>query len=135
MTVTRRPRSYRARAEDLVPMAWHHPWTPTEAEMTDLFLDIAERTGWTIRAHVHDSRAMDLRSTTGLPDWFMVNVGQKRTAWFELKGFGGLATVEQREFLRAINDAGGEAYLVGTSGDRAMDLTRIAELLQARPKR
>jgi hypothetical protein len=120
---------YRQRAEDLVETAFSHAWTPTEDEFTELFLDIATRAGWTFRAHVHDSRRMDLRSTPGLPDWFMVNPAQKRTAWFELKGFAGKASDEQRAFIAAINDAGGEAYLVATTGDYPRDAAAIAELL------
>ena len=131
MTATRRGRSYRARAEDLVPMAWTHPWTPTEAEMTELFLEIAQRTGWQQRYHVYDAR----RSAPGFPDWVLINVDQRRIIFVELKGFGGIASAEQRDFLRAINDAGGEGYLLGTTGDQALDLTRIAELLQTKPAR
>lgn len=128
MTATRRGR-YRPDAVVLAAAAFAHPWTPTEAEMTELFLEIAGRTGWGFRYHTFDAR----RSAPGFPDWVLVNVRQRRVIFVELKGFGGLASVEQRDFLRAINDAGGEAYLVGTSGDRAMDLTGIAALLQGRP--
>jgi hypothetical protein len=110
-------------------MAWTHPWTPTEGEMTQLLLDIAERTGWEKRYHTYDAR----RSAPGFPDWVLVNRSQKRILFVELKGFGGAASDEQRDFLAAINDAGGEGYLIGTSGDQALDLTRIAELLQRRP--
>jgi hypothetical protein len=132
MTATRRPRRpYRPDPEALASMAWHHPWTPTEGEMTQLLLDIAERTGWEKRYHTYDAR----RSVPGFPDWVLVNRRQRRIIFVELKGFGGVASDEQRDFLAAINDAGGEGYLIGTSGDQALDLTRIAELLQRKPAR
>lgn len=132
MTASRRPgrpRAFRPDAIALAAEAFYAPWTPTEAEFTELFLDIATRAGWELRAHVHDSRHMDLRSTPGLPDWFMVNPGQRRCAWFELKGWAGTASDQQRAFITAINDAGGEAYLVGTTGDQAQDGAAIAQLL------
>lgn len=125
----RRASGYRPDPEALASMAWHHPWTPTEAEMTDLLLEIAEATGWSKRYHTFDAR----RSAAGFPDWVLVNPKQRRILFVELKGFAGLASIEQREFLAAINDAGGEGYLVGTTGDRALDQVRIAALLQRRP--
>jgi VRR-NUC domain-containing protein len=129
MSIARRVRRYRPDPEALATMAWQHPWTPTEAEFTDLFLQIADRSGWTPRYHVYDAR----RSAPGFPDWVLVNKRQRRILFVELKGFGGIASVDQREFLTAINDAGGEGYLVGTTGDMAQDMAKIADLLQRRP--
>ena len=130
MTIARRrPGRYHPDPEALATMAWQHPWTPTEAEMTELFVGIAERTGWEKRYHTYDAR----RSAAGFPDWVLINRQQKRILFVELKGFGGIASTDQREFLRAINDAGGEGYLVGTTGDMARDMAKIADLLQRRP--
>jgi len=131
MTARVRAGRYRTPDELLVPMAWHHPWTPTEAEMTDLFCELADKLNWSPRYHTHDSR----RSVPGFPDWVLIHRGQRRILFVELKGFGGFATDEQRAFLAAINDAGGEAYLIGTTGDQAQDMIRIAALLRHRPAR
>lgn len=128
--MTRSPvKPYRIRSEDLVPMAWHAPWTPTEAEFTELFLAIASAKGWLRRYHTHDSR----RSSAGFPDWVLVNTFQRRILFVELKGFAGEASLEQRAWLRDLNDAGGEAYLLSTTGDYALDAASIAELLSRRP--
>lgn len=122
---------YRRDPDDIVPMAWNHPWTPTEQELTDLFLEVAHALGWSRAYHTHDSR----RSAPGFPDWVMVHPGQRRILFVELKGFGGLASEDQRAWLADINDAGGEGYLVTTSGDQARDLAAIADLLRSRPTR
>ena len=126
---------YRPDPAVLAREAFYQPWTPTEDEFTELFLHLAGRFGWEVKVHVRDSRHMDLRSTKGVADWFMANAGQKRCAWFELKGWAGKASDEQRAFLAAINAAGGEAYLVGTTGDYAQDALAIAELLTRKPVR
>ena len=67
---------------DIVPMAWNHPWTPTEAEFTRLVLQVAHAKGWSRRYHTHDSR----RSSRGFPDWVMVNVAQRRILFLETEG-------------------------------------------------
>lgn len=118
---------------DVTREGWTSSWTPTEAEFQDLFVTIAKRLGWAFLAHVADSRRMDLRSTGGLPDWFAVNPQLRRQIWVELKGWGGKATDEQRAFVQAINDAGGEAYIVTTSGDYGRDLAAISDLLSMAP--
>lgn len=130
-----RVKAYRGDGVQLAREAFYRPWTPTEDEFTELFLAIADAKGWTVRVHVRDSRHMDLRSTAGVPDWFMIHLGQRRTAWFELKGWAGRASDAQRAFIAAVNDAGGEAYLVGTSGDYAADALAIGALLTSRPPR
>ena len=109
---------------DLVPMAWHDPWTPTEAEFTRLVLQVARAKGWAHRYHTHDSR----RSSRGFPDWVMVNEPQRRTLFLELKGFAGKLADDQREWLRALGAAGNEAYLVTTTGDKAHDMAALAEM-------
>lgn len=130
MTTRRTPRFIRDEL-DMVPMAWHAPWTPTEAEFTDLFLEVAARKGWTHAYHTHDSR----RSTAGFPDWVITNPVQRRVVFAELKGFAGSASDEQRDWLAALADAGAEAYLITTTGDFARDVAAIGELLSARPRR
>lgn len=117
------------RAEDLVPIAWTSPWTPTEAEFTRLVLRIARAKGWTRRYHTHNSR----RSDRGFPDWVLVHPGQRRVLFLELKGWAGSATDEQRDWLGDLNDAGAEAYLVKTTGDYALDAARLTELFSHRP--
>ena len=109
---------------DLVPMAWTDPWTPTEAEFTRLVLQVAEAKGWSRRYHTHDSR----RSSKGFPDWVMVHVGQKRILFLELKGFAGKASDEQRAWLEDLGGAGAEAYIVTTTGDKAVDMASLAEM-------
>lgn len=131
MTTARRP--YRADPVQLASEAFYSPWTPTETEMTRLFLRIAQQKGWprNLRYHTHNSR----RSERGYPDWHLIHPAQGRSIFVELKGWGGSATDEQRRWCRAINDAGGEAYIVGTTGDYAQDAMAIAELLSHRPAR
>jgi len=87
VTATRR-RPYRPDPEALASMAWTHPWTPTEAEVTDLFLDVARACHWGPMYHTFDAR----RSEPGFPDWVLVNVKQRRVIFVELKGFAGIAT-------------------------------------------
>lgn len=123
-----RTKAYRRTAEQLVPDAWFRPWTPTEAEFTRLFLRIARAKGWTRRYHTHDAR----RSTRGFPDWVLVNPAQRRVLFVELKGWHGTPSEEQREWLMALDQAGAEAYLLGTSGDFARDAASIGELLSHR---
>lgn len=122
---------YRTPDDQLVPMAWHAPWTPTEAEFTELFVDVAKAKGWDPMYHTHDSR----RSFPGFPDWVVIHAVQRRILFVELKGFGGLASAEQRTFLAAINDAGGEGYLITTTQDYARDVAAFGDLLSARPRR
>ena len=129
--MTRHTRSPIRDEDAIVTMAWTQPWTPTEAEFTDLFLEIAAAKGWHHAYHVHDSR----RSLAGFPDWVMMHTLQQRICFVELKGFGGVASDAQRDYLAAVNDAGGEGYLIGTTGDYAQDASRIAELLSERPRR
>ena len=124
-------KAYRTRAEDLIPMAWHAPWTPTEAEFTRLFLKIARAKGWTRRYHTRDSRG----SGRGFPDWVLVNRPQRRLMFVELKGFAGKASDEQREWLGDLDYVGAEAYLLTTTGDYARDAASIVELLTRRPAR
>lgn len=128
--MTDRVRRYRTNAEDLVPMAWHSPWTPTEREFEALFVEVADAKGW-LGYHTRDSRG----SRPGFPDWTLVHVGQRRIIFVELKGFGGKPSDEQRAWLEQINEAGGEGYLVTTTCDYARDAAAIAELLTARPAR
>lgn len=128
MTRTKR---YVTRAEDLIPMAWHSPWTPTEAEFTRLVLKIARSKGWERRYHVRDSRG----SAPGFPDWVLVHTGQRRVLFLELKGWAGTASEAQREWLRDLDSAGAEAYLLTTTGDFARDAASIMELLTRRPPR
>ena len=116
--------SARERAE-IVPGAWTDPWTPTEAEFTRLFLQLARAKGWARRYHTHDSR----RSSRGFPDWVMVHPGQKRILFIELKGWAGHASEEQLAWLEDLATAGAEAYLISTTKDRAHDMAAIAELL------
>lgn len=126
-----KPKAYRTRAEDLVPMAWHSPWTPTEAEFTRLFLQIARAHGWARRYHTRDSRG----SGRGFPDWVLVHTGQRRVLFVELKGWAGRASDEQRAWLADLNAAGAEAYLLTTTSDYARDAASISELLARRPPR
>lgn len=123
------PRPYRPRPEELVPIAWTSPWTPTEEEFTELMLSIATAKGWARRYHTHDSR----RSTAGYPDWTMVHTRQRRVLFLELKGWAGEATQEQLDWLRDLDAAGAEAYLVKTTGDYALDAAGLAELFSGRP--
>ena len=129
MSPPRRPKALRPDPLELVALAYHSPWTPTEQEFTDLFLEIAERKGWARRYHTHDSR----RSPGGFPDWVLVHPGQRRVLFVELKGFAGFATEEQRAWLGDLATAGAEAYLIGTTKDYGRDAAAIAELLSRRP--
>lgn len=129
--MTRRPRRYVRAAEHIVPAAWTRPWTPTEGEFTRLVLRIAGAKGWRRRYHTHDSR----RSAGGFPDWVLVHPQQRRVLFLELKGWGGEASDEQRDWLRDLDAAGAEAYLVKTTGDWAIDAARLAELFSSRPPR
>ena len=122
--MTTRTRKYIRDDADLVPMAWTDPWTPTEAEFTRLVLQVARAKGWSRRYHTHDSR----RSSRGFPDWVMVNVAQKRILFLELKGYAGTASDEQRAWLEDLGGAGAEAYIVTTTGDRAVDMASLAEM-------
>lgn len=126
-------RAYRPEAELLAREAFYAPWTPTEAEFTRLFLRIARSKGWPkeLRYHVRDSRG----SQRGYPDWHLIHPGQGRSIFVELKGWGGSATDAQRTWCAAINDAGGEAYIVKTTGDYAQDAASISQLLSHRPPR
>ena len=121
---------YRRLAEDIIPAAWYSPWTPTEQELASLFEDIARAKGWRWY-HTYDSR----RSAPGFPDYVLVHTGQRRIVFVELKGWTGKPSDEQRAWLGDLDRAGGEAYLVTTSGDYARDAGSIAELLTARPRR
>ena len=123
------PKPYRPTAEELVPIAWTSPWTPTEEEFTGLMLQIADAKGWRRRYHTHDSR----RSTAGYPDWTMVHTGQRRVLFLELKGWAGEASQAQLDWLRDLDAAGQEAYLVKTTGDYALDASGLAELFSHRP--
>lgn len=125
-----RSKPYRANAEDLVPIAWTAPWTPTEAEFMALFVEIADAKGWR-RYHTRDSRG----SNPGFPDLVLVSPAQRRVVFVELKAFGGKATDEQRSWLASLDVAGAEAYLVRTTGDYARDAASISELLSSRPRR
>ena len=116
-----RTRKYVRDPADIVPMAWHDPWTPTEAEFTRLVLQVARAKGWAHRYHTHDSR----RSSRGFPDWVMVHEAQKRTLFLELKGFAGKLADDQREWLRVLGAAGNEAYCVTTTGDKARDMASL----------
>ena len=122
---------YMTRAEDLIPMAWHSPWTPTEAEFTRLFLKIARAKGWTRRYHTRDSRG----SGRGFPDWVLVNREQRRLLFVELKGWAGKASDEQRAWLGDLDAVGAEAYLLSTTNDFARDAASIMELLTRKPVR
>ena len=115
---------------ELVTMAFTQPWTPTEHEFSALFIEIAEAKGWKRRYHTHDSR----RSPGGFPDWVLVHPVQHRVIFAELKGFGGMASEEQRAWLADLAAAGAEAYLIGTTGDYAHDAARLAELFSAKPR-
>ena len=126
-----RGRAFR-RAEDVLAReAFYSPWTPTEAEFTELFLAIASTLHWERRYHTYDSR----RSPGGFPDWVLVHPGQRRVLFVELKGFGGLVSDEQRAWIGDLDAAGAEAYIVRTTNDYAQDAHGIAQLLRERPPR
>lgn len=55
--------------------------------------------------HTYDSR----RSTPGFPD--LVIVGPRGIVYAELKGTTGKATLAQLDWIEALNNAGGKAYL------------------------
>lgn len=120
---------YRRDETTVVREGWTSSWTPTEAEFQDLFVELATKLGWQNLVHVADSRSMDIRSAEGVPDWYLDHPLLRRQIWVELKGWGGKATDQQRSFVQRVNAAGGEAYVVTTTGDHARDMLAISELL------
>jgi hypothetical protein len=120
---------YRRDETVVVREGWTSSWTPTEAEFQDLFVELATKLGWVNLVHVADSRSMDIRSAPGVADWYICHRTLRRQIWVELKGWGGKARDDQREFVGHVNASGGEAYVVTTSGDHARDLLSLSELL------
>lgn len=63
-------------------------------------------------------------SEPGYPDWTLI---RERVVWLELKTEKGVVSDRQVEWLRALRDAGAEAYIV-----RPRHLEAIAKVLQHR---
>ena len=63
----------------------------------------------------------------------MVHTVQRRVLFLELDGWAGEASLEQLDWLRDLDAAGAEAYLVKTTGDYALDASALAELFSRRP--
>lgn len=92
---------------------------PAETDFQEQVVSLALLCGWLVY-HTYDSR----RSRKGFPD--LVLVKPPRVIFAELKAADGRTTVEQREWLDALNRCPGvEAYLL-----RPADLERFRDALR-----
>jgi hypothetical protein len=126
---TRRRRGYRARPEDLVPIAWHDPWEPNHRQLIALWLEIAQSLGFRVTV-TNDSRTEHWGADSGWPDIFAVK-GERAFA-IEIKTTAyPTVTEEQRLWLDALGRVPGITEGVfRSSGDRARDMAVIAEILR-----
>lgn len=91
----------------------------TEAEWTDVVVDLAQLGGWWMY-HTHDSR----RSQRGWPDWTFIR--PPRLVFAELKTEKGRLTIEQRFVLHLLGECPGvEAHLW-----RPSDFEQVREVLR-----
>jgi hypothetical protein len=82
---------------------------------------LARMLGWRV---YHTLRSKG--SQAGYPDWTLV---RERVVFLELKREQGVVSPAQRDWLRALLDAGAEVYVV-----RPRHLDAIAKVLAARPR-
>lgn len=80
----------------------------SEKEFQDTVTDALSLFGW-LWYHTHDSR----RSNKGFPD--VVAVRGQRVLFIELKREDGRVTVEQKDWLLKLRDAGREAFVLRPS--------------------
>lgn len=92
----------------------------TEKQWQTQVIQLARALAWKRPYHVFDSR----RTEPGWPDLVLV---RDRIVYLELKREAGKLTGPQREWLRALRAAGGEAYIA-----RPRDLQPLAQVLQER---
>jgi hypothetical protein len=97
---------------------------------TDKLRGLARTLGWTC-IHVNDSRKEVVdpdtgerklvgdKDAAGLPDWLLL---RDRQIWIELKKEQGKLNDAQREILRRIFWAGGEAYVLRPSDYRTAEI-------------
>jgi hypothetical protein len=131
MTAQRRRGGYRTKAEDLVPMAWHDPWTPTHRQLVALWLEIAHGLGYLVTV-THDSRTDHWGADSGWPDVFAARDG--RAYAIEIKVPPDVPTDEQRAWLERLGAVPGITEGVFRScGDKARDMTVIADILRSAP--
>lgn len=94
----------------------------SEDALTTTILELADRYGWVLRYHTHDSR----KSETGFPDWVFVKPG--RLVALELKGARTPVTPEQVRWIALLGTIPGvDAAII-----RPADLQHAADLLGAR---
>lgn len=129
-----KPKAYRTRAEDLVPMAWTDPWPaghPTHRELVDLWLEIAKAMGYRVSVY-HDSRGEHWGAHSGWPDIFAVRAG--RAYAIEIKVPPDDVRDEQRAWLDELGRVPGITEGVfRSSGDRAHDRAVVADILRLQP--
>ena len=131
MTARHRGGGYRTKAEDLVPMAWHDPWTPTHRQLVALWIEIAHALGYLVTV-THDSRTDHWGADSGWPDIFAVRAG--RAYAIEIKVPPDDATDEQRAWLTELGHIPGVTEgIFRSSGDKARDMAVIADILREAP--
>jgi len=114
--------------QDLVPMAWSHPWDPTHRQLVELWLEIAKALGYLVTV-THDSRQEHWGADSGWPDIFAVRAGHAFA--IEIKVPPDKPTDEQRAWLDRLGAVPGITEAVfRSSGDRARDLAVIADILR-----
>jgi len=136
MSLLRRKRRHtapkdRTPDDQLVPMAWTDPWTPTHRELEALWMEIAHSLGYLVHV-THDSRGEDWRADSGWPD--VVVVRGARGYAIEIKVPPDDLTDEQRAWLAELGRLPGFfSGVFRSSGDKARDMIVIADILRTHP--
>lgn len=126
-----RRQRYESKVEDLVPMAWTDPWTPTHRQLVALWIEIARALGYLVTV-THDSRTDHWGADSGWPDIFATRAG--RAYAIEIKVPPDKVTEEQRAWLDRLGAVPGITEGVfRSSGDRARDMVVIAGILREAP--
>lgn len=92
----------------------------TEKQFMAAVVEYAKRLGY----FVFHPLAMK-GSEAGYPDLTLIHMKKERIIWIECKSEAGRLTKEQKLWLGAIEDAGGEVYIF-----RPSDMDRILEILR-----
>jgi hypothetical protein len=89
-----------------------------EAAFQVRVLELAERLGYELRYHTHDSR----RSEAGFPDLVLVRPRDHRLVFLELKAGKKQATEAQLRWLRQLNEVPGVDAAVARDGSNWTDI-------------
>ena len=91
----------------------------TEREVQTAIVHVARRLGWYVVVTSDRRRAL----AKGMPDLYCTHPGKRRCVWLEVKGKKGKASLDQLLWMRRVQAAEGESYVVHSVDEALAILT------------